>query len=68
MNCVKKCVVLLDEVALMKCLEFNKSLDYIEGFQDLGEFGRSAKLSKNALVIMIHGLYQYWKFPFAFFF
>lgn len=64
----KKCVVLLDEVALMKCLEFNKSLDCIEGFQDLGEFGQSAQPSKNALVIMIRGLYQNWKFPFAFFF
>jgi len=52
----------------MKCLEFNKALDLIEGYQDLGQFGRSAEASKNALVIMIRGLYQNWKFPFAFFF
>lgn len=64
----KKCVVLLDEVSLMKCLEFNKALDFIEGYQDLGQFGRSSEASKNALVIMIRGLYQNWKFPFAFFF
>lgn len=29
----KKCVILLDEVALMKCLEFNKVLDLVEGFK-----------------------------------
>lgn len=64
----KKCTILLDEVALMKCLEYNKTLDLIEGYQDLGPYGRSPIISKHALVIMIRGLYENWKFSFSYFF
>lgn len=63
----KKCTILLDEIAIMKCIEYNKTLDLVEGFQDLGPFGRSSALSKHALVIMIRGLHQNWKFPFSYF-
>lgn len=30
-----KCVILLNEIALKQLLEYNKVLDYIEGFEDL---------------------------------
>lgn len=63
-----KCTILLDEVALMKCFEYNKTLDLIEGYQDLGPYGRSPIISKHALVFMIRGLYENWKFPFSYFF
>jgi len=34
----KKCTILLDEVAIMKTLEYNKGLDEIEGYEDLGTY------------------------------
>lgn len=32
----RKCVILLDEMSILKCIEYNKALDMIEGFEDLG--------------------------------
>ncbi|KAE9522280.1 hypothetical protein AGLY_017323 [Aphis glycines] len=45
----KKCVILFDEMAIMKCIEYNKNLDMIEGFEDKGPLGRSSKYAKHAL-------------------
>jgi len=64
----KKCVVLIDEMSIKTCLEYNKSLDFIEGYEDLGHLGRSEKSAKLVLVVMIRGLYNKWKLPFAYFF
>lgn len=64
----KKCVILLDEVSIMKSIEYNKVLDEIEGFEDLGQLGRTDKFASHALVFMIRGLYKNWKFPFGYFF
>jgi len=66
--CDKKCVIMLDEVSIMKAVEYNKFLDYIEGFEDLGPLGRNDKIGTHALVIMVRGLYKNWKFPLSFFF
>lgn len=63
----KKCSVLFDEVAIMKHIEYNKSLDLIEGFEDMGVLGRFPKYAKHALVIMVRGLYSNWKFPLCYF-
>jgi len=52
----KKCVILLDEVSIMKSVEYNKIVDEIEGFEDLGSIGRTQKLGSHALVIMVRGL------------
>jgi len=52
----------------MKSIEYNKVLDKIEGFEDLGQLGRTSKFASHALVIMIRGLYKNWKFPFSYFF
>ncbi|XP_060855057.1 uncharacterized protein LOC132932707 [Metopolophium dirhodum] len=60
----KKCTILLDEVAIMKSLEYNKVLDEIEGYEDLGTLGRTNKIGSQALVVMVRGLYSNWKFPF----
>jgi len=35
----KKSVILLDEISIMKCVEYNKILDLIEGFEDIGTLG-----------------------------
>ncbi|CAI6353573.1 unnamed protein product [Macrosiphum euphorbiae] len=64
----KKCVILLDEVSIMKSIEYNKILDEIEGFEDLGPLGRTPTFGTHALVIMLRGLYKKWKFPFCYFF
>jgi len=64
----KKCTILLDEVAIMKTLEYNKVLDEIEGYEDLGTLGRTNKIGSQALVVMVRGLYSNWKFPLCYFF
>lgn len=66
--CDKKCVIMLDEVSIMRAVEYNKFLDYIEGFEDLGPLGRNDKIGTHALVIMVRGLFKNWKFPLSFFF
>lgn len=64
----KKCVILLDEVSIMKSVEYNKIIDEIEGFEDLGSIGRTQKLGSHALVTMVRGLIKNWKFPFSYYF
>jgi DNA transposase THAP9 len=64
----KKCAILLDEVSIMKTLEYNKVLDEIEGYEDLGTLGRKNKLGSHALVVMVRGLYNNWKLPLCYFF
>lgn len=63
----KKCVIILDEMAIKKNLEFNDSLDLVEGFEDLGKIGRSSILATQALVFLVRGLFHKWKFPLAFY-
>lgn len=63
----QKCVMLLHEMSILKCILYNKALDIIEGFEDLGPLGRSLNYAKHALVIMIRGLFKNWKFPLCYF-
>ncbi|CAH1731462.1 unnamed protein product [Aphis gossypii] len=60
-------LLLIDEMSIKACLEYNKSLDFIEGYEDLGHLGRSEKSAKLVLVVMIRGLHNKWKLPFAYF-
>lgn len=64
----KKCLIACDEMSIKEYLEYNKKLDIIEGFEDLGPLGRSTKHATHALVFSIRGLYSSWKFPLAYFF
>jgi hypothetical protein len=48
-------------------LEYSKDYDFIEGFQDLGSYGRSNKSANCVLVFMARGIYSKWKFPIAYF-
>lgn len=60
----KQCVLLFDEMQIKKHLEYNSTLDLIEGFEDLGEpLGRRAKIASHASVFMIRGLLNTWKIP-----
>lgn len=63
----KKCVVLVEEMPIKRYLEYNKSLNIIEGYEDLGHLGRSSQPAKLALVIVIRGLYHNWKLPMSYF-
>lgn len=63
----KTCVVMFDELALKKMLEFNRYQDIIEGYQDLGKLGREEKLANTALVFLIRGLFHNWRIPFGYF-
>jgi len=64
----KKFTILLDEVAIVKTLEYNKVLDEIEGFEDLRTLGRTNKIGSQALVAVVRGLYSNWKFSLCYFF
>jgi len=64
----KKCLVAFDEMSIKKCLEYNKKLDIIEGFEDLGPLGRQPKEASHVLVFSIRGIYSSWKYPLAYFF
>ena len=64
----RKCVILLDEMAIKKYIEYNKTLDEVEGFEDLGSLGKSSKPGSHALVVMIRGLYVNWKIPLSYYF
>lgn len=55
-------------MSIKQCLEYNKKLDIIEGFEDLGPLGRKPKDASNVLVFSIRGIYSSWKFPLAYFF
>lgn len=37
----KKCILLMDEMAIKKELEYNTAYDLIHGYHDFGELGRS---------------------------
>jgi hypothetical protein len=55
----KKYVILLDEISIIKCIEYNKTLDVIEGFEDIGTLGRSDKICSHALVVMQIGSFLF---------
>lgn len=63
----KKCILLFDEMSLKKAIEYNRKMDVIEGFEDLGQLGRRPVPAKQALVLMIRGIYSQWKVPVAYF-
>lgn len=64
----KKCVVSFDEMKIKDLTEFNKRLDLVEGFQDLGHLGRNKETAKHAIVFFMRGLYKNWKFPISYYF
>lgn len=37
---------MFDEMAIRRNLQFNRKMDLIEGFEDLGEFGRKSAAAK----------------------
>lgn len=60
-------VVLFDEISLKKGLAYNSFFDFLEGFEYLGDMGRSAKLTNYGLVFYVRGLLYKWKMHFCYF-
>jgi len=48
-------------------IEYSKEFDFVEGFEDLGHYGRTNKSANCVLVFMARGIYSPWKFPIAYF-
>jgi Transposase protein len=63
----RQCVLLFDEMSIKKDLQFAPQYDLIEGFEDLGEIGRTAAPGTHILVFMIRGLNFNYKLPIAYF-
>lgn len=63
----KTCILIFDEMAIKRCLEYSRKIDFVEGFEDLGEFGRRPVPANQVLVLMIRGIYSKWKIPIAYF-
>ncbi|XP_037296406.1 uncharacterized protein LOC115455259 [Manduca sexta] len=64
----KTCVILFDEMSLKKRLIFNSANDKVEGYEDLGEHGRSGNLADKALVLLLQGVHKNFKQPLAHYF
>jgi hypothetical protein len=63
----KFCTLVFDEMKIKSYLEYNKSLDRVEGFEDLGFLGRKKCLGQQAMVFCARGLYSSWKMPLGYF-
>lgn len=44
------CIIAFDEMKIKKCVEYNKRLDLVEGYEDLEPYGRTDKLGSQVLV------------------
>lgn len=64
----KACTVCFDEMYIKEFLEYNKDYDFIEGFQDLGPYGRTNMSANCVLIFMARGIYSSWKFPVTYYF
>lgn len=64
----KKSVMAFDEISIKSFLEYNKKLDLVEGFEDLGPLGRTQRKATHAVVFSLRGLNKNWKLPISYFF
>lgn len=65
----QKIIVLsFDEVQLKKGLDYDQVRDKIEGYVDYGDDVADKSRASHALTFMIHGLFDKWKLPLAYFF
>ena len=61
------CIVTFDEMSLRSSLTYNISTDSIEGVEDFGSKGKTARIANHALVFMARGLTARWKQPVGYF-
>lgn len=65
----KRCIITFDEMSILKCFEYSKSLDIVEGFEDLGVDSKIKRklVGTHGFVVMLRGLYSSWKFPLSYY-
>jgi hypothetical protein len=61
----KLCVVEFDELALSPLLSYNRSIDCVDGLEDLGS-RRTPHIAGYINVFMIKAIFRQWKQPFSF--
>ena len=61
------CCLVFDEMKLAKGIIYDRQRDMVEGFENLGTYGRSIKMADYALCFMIKGLKQKWKINIGYF-
>ncbi|KAL4112123.1 hypothetical protein QTP88_015971 [Uroleucon formosanum] len=57
----KACSISFDEISIKEFLEYSKDFDFIEGYEDLGRFGRTSNTANSCLVFMARGINSSWK-------
>jgi hypothetical protein len=58
------CALLIDEISIKSNLCYDRQMDVVVGYEDLGGYGGRTKLiATNALVFMVRGLASNWKQP-----
>ena len=58
---------MIDEMSIMKHVDYNHSSQTSTGYVDVGKGGDSTELAKHVLVFMLVGVMGFWKLPIAFF-
>jgi hypothetical protein len=61
------CYLLFDEMSIRENVRLNQKFDCIEGFEELGNRGRTFNIANCALIFMICGLHWKWKQPVAYY-
>lgn len=62
----KECVLIFDEIAIRKDLNYNIVLDEITGFSDYG-FKRTGDIAKYACVFLLRGIKSNWKYVLSYY-
>lgn len=63
-----KDMCICDKMSIKELLEYNRKLNVIEGFEDLGHLGRAPETATHALLFSLRGLFKNWKIPVTCFF
>lgn len=64
----KVCGIVFDAISLKSGVFYNVSKDEFEGFEDLGQYGKSEIPAQYAMVFMAKGLGKKWKQPLGYFY
>ena len=62
-----ECVLVFDEMKLRRGLLYDRKRDAVEGFKNIGEYGKTIKSADYALCVMVKGLKQKWKLNIGYF-
>ena len=63
----KLVILSFDEMAIKPRLVYSSTDDKVEGFEDVGEMGRTERVATQALVLMVRGLAKKWKLPIGYY-